>query len=269
MSLEHPVSAGIFKSRGVTLVGWGKPARTVGINSFGIKTLCKGHNERLSVVDDAGILLMRSLEKASALLDTTTIRKDPVRFHMNGRMLERWFLKSMVNLFIRDMRDWHWPGGNAPNDPPLHIVRAVYGMESIPYPNGLYDLNIPGRATTDETSVGLMGMADREGTFIGGRFDFRNLLYIFWLGQKTPLPGPYTSPVMFDGRTKNIALTYHNRAGLFQGQHAKCEFLFDWPGPSRTFAPRTMEPAESDVALRMTRQQAADAGYSEWLDVAV
>ena len=95
-SKEHYVSGGIFDHTVVSVFGlpWCKdqPA-SVGLNNAVSKILCQTHNSQLSPFDSEASKLSRFL--------SSNVLEDPLKndsITIDGIMLEKWFIKTMVNL---------------------------------------------------------------------------------------------------------------------------------------------------------------------------
>jgi hypothetical protein len=62
------------------------------------------------------------------LFDATALQHDT-----DGLLLERWFLKHAVNLFVVSRSTKRWLGGSAPSNPPKQIVEAAFGLVNPSY----------------------------------------------------------------------------------------------------------------------------------------
>ena len=104
-SREHYISKGLFEGDSIIQKGlpWCKfEEKEIGLASASAKILCKTHNERLSILDDEAIRAFDSLREI-LLLQSRQKKLAPriwkVRtWHLNGLLLDRWFLKTLVNL---------------------------------------------------------------------------------------------------------------------------------------------------------------------------
>src|SRR6266581_2523260 len=105
ISREHIITAGLFPDDKIIVQGlpWCRNERKeIGLAALTKKNLCTKHNSNLSVVDDAGISSMNVLREATQLTNLRIRHKITrpriMRFQIDGRALERWFLKTFINI---------------------------------------------------------------------------------------------------------------------------------------------------------------------------
>lgn len=186
MSREHVVSASLWDGPAIQVVGfpWCRTEpKTVGVPSLTAKILCRRHNSSLSDVDAAGARAFKTLRKAALLQDQRSKRQPRKRwkvipFLIDGSLLERWFLKTAINLGASNSTSGKWRlSGGSLDDPPLSLIEAALGIKSLQAPLGLYAVakvgeSIPSRSEVEvrtllDPSDGLVGMLF---TFVGFRF---------------------------------------------------------------------------------------------------
>lgn len=132
-SREHYISDGIFDSESVTafgLPGCRDQPITMGMRSAVAKILCGKHNSALSEFDAEAAKLSKFL--VSNVLDKPLAEG---ALCLNGKRLEKWALKTFINLgYIRGLHR------GQPNrlDPPAHIVRYIFLDEPVADGVGLY-----------------------------------------------------------------------------------------------------------------------------------
>jgi hypothetical protein len=129
------ISAGVINDVSVTVFGFpwcrDKP-RTIGLNSAVANVLCTGHNSALSDLDNEAGRFSKFLIEAYL---------QPQGYHaitLNGWLLERWALKTFVNLgYVQKLHR------GQPNmiEPPEWLVRYIFRNESIPDGIGLYHIS--------------------------------------------------------------------------------------------------------------------------------
>lgn len=245
MTGEHPVSRAFFKTTGIRTASWDKPAhKTIGINSFTLKTLCENHNNGLSELDALGGRYSEALRKVLAMMAGGTIVNKPILHKWPGLLLERWFLKCMINLLIRDGKGMRWSNGAPPDTPPLEVVRAVFGLAPVTYPVGLWDVHIVGRNAVPENQFNCLLTCKQDGTFVAARMECHTLFYLFWMAEEPPEferdamiiradTSDITKPLkLYDDHPDHL-VTYHNPAGLFKTPTLHVEFQYEWPEPPR------------------------------------
>lgn len=148
ISGEHYISKGIFEAKSVTIRGlsWcrDKPIK-IGIGSAVAKILCEKHNSALSKFDNEAANLSRFLEQnvLDKPLNQTSIA-------LNGRHLEKWALKTFLNLGY--MRALH-PDQEKNLIPPNYLVDHIYRDAPIPEGVGLYFIS--GSITNQDFNSGI------------------------------------------------------------------------------------------------------------------
>lgn len=136
MSREHYVSDGIFDGQSITAIGltWCRDEpRTISLNSAVAKILCGKHNSALSDFDSEAA-------KLSRFLVSDVYRQPSVEasIKLNGRLLEKWALKTFLNLGY--LRALHREQPNA-IEPPESLISYIYRNTSIPDGIGLYHVS--------------------------------------------------------------------------------------------------------------------------------
>jgi len=130
---EHYISDGIFDGESVTAFGlpWCRDQPiTVGMRSAVAKILCGKHNSALSPFDAEAAKLSKFL--------VTNVLDQPLAvaaIRLNGNRLEKWALKTFLNLgYIRGLHR------GQPNrlDPPAHVVRHIFLDEPVADGVGIY-----------------------------------------------------------------------------------------------------------------------------------
>lgn len=162
LSREHIVSDGLWTGPSITVQGFPWCARspiTVGRAAITAKILCREHNSLLSPVDEGGILAFQALRQATQLAQRR--RKIPQRqwmlhcFTVDGDLLERWFLKTAINIASMGATPVQWLQEATADGLPALFVEAAYGRTRLPAPMGLYAAATPGETVNDIESVEL------------------------------------------------------------------------------------------------------------------
>jgi hypothetical protein len=106
LSGQHTVTKGLFTEDSVVVQGldWCKEPKTIGLSSLTRKILCTHHNSKLSLVDDAAIAAFNAFRKSVQLTDIREKIKERrwavLHLPVDGAKLERWFLKTLINITI-------------------------------------------------------------------------------------------------------------------------------------------------------------------------
>lgn len=147
-SREHYISDGIFDGQQVTAIGlsWCRHVpMTIGLKSAVAKILCGKHNSALSPFDTEAGKLSRFLQ--------TNILHHPLEegtISLNGSLLEKWALKTFLNLgYIRGLHR------EQPNrlEPRPDLVRYIY--ENAPIADGVGLYLVTGKVSNDDSARGV------------------------------------------------------------------------------------------------------------------
>lgn len=236
-SKEHLVSAALFEGGKIDVVGfhWCKDKpKSVGIASLASGILCKKHNNALSPLDSSAVRAFDSLRRATKLSNARgkeRLRKWKVqRFEMpEPWLLERWFLKTAINLIVVNAGDDVWrQTGSCAVDPPLDLVRVAFGLRPMEQPMGLYAAVSLGEDVPFSDRVEFAPLTYGGANIIGGLFVFRGLRFVLHLeGQR--LPAVLNVPGSADPRWEISGLHYHlKRVNWKVGSHLSHYLQFLW-----------------------------------------
>ena len=187
---EHLVSESIFVGPAITVTGapWratGAP-KTIGLASAVANILCGVHNSRLSGTDSAAGDAMKALRGFIGTQESRR-RLTPrawliVVYRISGLLLERWFLKTLINLTVVRDKGLLWNASQPFNRPPAHLVRAAFGLERLTFPAGLYfDGQVQKKITSDREGLESIHVLDAENQVVGARFLLRGFPFLLWL----------------------------------------------------------------------------------------
>lgn len=159
ISGEHVVSRSVFIAPTVRVHGfaWCKDAaKEVGVGSITAKVLCARHNSALAPLDTAAGNAFQMMRDALALSQKRTKLlaweiPELVRFTIDAPLLERWLLKTLLNLYVgsanRIGRYGTGPGRFRPT-----WSRSHSGALRFPVIRGCRSLRTRGCSTTSTTS---------------------------------------------------------------------------------------------------------------------
>lgn len=190
----------------------GRPVK-IGLSSLTAKILCSKHNSDLSDIDAAGAEAFGALREATGLSNFRSAfpkkRWTVKRSRIDGRGLERWFLKTLINMsFERD-----FPIGSdsaAAGVPSRRLVKIAFGQVEFGPGAGLYSVVHVGQQIQSNDTVRFAPLI-HNGSFIrGGLFAFRGLKYFLSLEpeQWAQLP---KGVVIFGEDWSVSQLNFHNR----------------------------------------------------------
>jgi hypothetical protein len=212
MSGEHAVSKGLFTHDVVNVQGlnWCKDEpKTIGLNSLTRKILCTHHNSTLSPVDDAAIAAFDAFRESVRLTDIRqTIKENRwnvVHLPLDGDGLERWFLKTLINLTVGG-KEKIGPKSDTPGEPSSDLVDIAFGHRKFVPNAGLYYSGELGETINSEDRVTIAPFFDSKNQHVlGGTFHFHGFRFMLYLGE--------------DGFTGNVTLVH--RDGSKSSQHSK------------------------------------------------
>jgi hypothetical protein len=146
-SREHYISEGLWKNpvlrvRGFPWLSGGE--KDLPISSLTAKILCTEHNNRLSPLDSEAIRVFKWLDEIWRLQEVRRkLRRTKFwtvkRYTVNGNLFERWAVKTAIGLCCAFDKNLRWKQTGSPcNQPPVDILKAVYGETPFLAPMGLY-----------------------------------------------------------------------------------------------------------------------------------
>lgn len=193
---EHYVTGGLWSASSITISGFnwqnGK-AKVLPVGSLEAKILCTTHNNQLGEhVDAEAIRIFKTIGAIGRDFQDSQINPQrkkrllPKRYAVNGKLLERWAAKTLIDFVCvegKSATSWHGTG-NPAIEPPLDVVRAVYGKTRFNAPMGLY----LAQENTSEPHLVLEEAIrvdprfhPEDGGLVGGFLEFRNFGFLIWL----------------------------------------------------------------------------------------
>ena len=206
LSREHLWSNGLDDQPQLVVRGfpWCKEeAKVVGAAALTSKILCETHNGLLSPVDTEASTFFKQLGTAAGLhverrSETQPDQWDVHETVVDGQLLERWFVKTAINLALVGRSDLRWHlTDTALSEVPPDFVKAAFGEVSLPPHMGLYAVATVGVPTRYEQQVSFAPTLKGGTHIVGGTFEFRGLRYLLWLEDR-PIPEPTSSVVRSD-----------------------------------------------------------------------
>jgi hypothetical protein len=201
-SREHIISAGIFPGGTIYVKGFPwcpDDLKEISVSSFTKKVLCEWHNNTLTHVDQAGIGAMNVLRQ-EVQISTAREKMKPRRwtvekFQIDGRGLERWFLKTLINVAVEGI---HKIGRDSieSGKPSDRLVRIAFGMETFKPKAGMYSLGHVGQSLKLREGVLLNPLIDTAKDIVGVLFHFHGYRFLLYLEEEglqpnIPIPGMF------------------------------------------------------------------------------
>jgi hypothetical protein len=233
-SREHPVSKSLFSSGVVDVHGFPwckeKPAQ-VGIASLTAKILCRHHNSELSSLDEAALQAFGVFQEACRLTEVRQKMKPTVwnikKYRINGPKLERWFLKTLINLCF-DRGHAIGRDSQAEGRPSERLVRIAYGLEPFQGKAGLYSVSRVGMNINWEDVVQFVPLFKNNLNVEAAIFSFRGWMMLLFLENEGP-PPPLTGVYMNDEHLADSTLGFHSKQiNVGVGKHISHRIFFDW-----------------------------------------
>ncbi len=172
-SAEHIVSKCLFPEGVVHVSGfeWCKgETKSIGVNGLERQILCKTHNSALSEADTEA-------KNAIALFQRSAppTKDDPLGNNIvNGRKLERWLLKTAINLSFRgNLHIGVGMNGSMPGLPSPYLIDVAFGKLPFSHQMGAYFL-FPAEETLHQPSEIIMIPLIKDGHIGGFYFELRS-----------------------------------------------------------------------------------------------
>jgi hypothetical protein len=233
ISHEHVVSRALFEGDQVTVRGfpWCKDPIKIRLPRLTAKILCKYHNNSLSSLDAEGakaFATMREMTRLSNVRAALPPRAWRIaRHHINGPLLERWFLKTLINLtFDREYRVGSdseragWPSNR--------LVEIAFGKAQFTEQAGLSCVVHVGQQIKSDDTVVVSPLIQNTTYVCGGLFVLRGIRYFLSLDP----PGLARLPngVIVNGEDWGLSqLNFHNRElRNMVGKHLSQVIHSDW-----------------------------------------
>lgn len=184
---EHLISASLFpKAKGIFVQGFNWCADTqieISIASLTAKILCKHHNNNLSKLDDAAGHAFNNFEFISKLMHEAVSTNSRIRVkesHVNALLLERWLLKTLINVSYQG----NYLIGNSTTKgiPEDNLVKICFGKSAFNNGAGMYVAANTGDMMGFGSHLTFSPLIEKsENRIVGGLFGFAGLSIFLWL----------------------------------------------------------------------------------------
>jgi hypothetical protein len=189
MSGEHTVSKGLFTDDVVVVQGlsWCKEPKTIGLSNLTRKILCTHHNSILHPVDDAAIAAFDAFRESVRLTDIREKMKERrwavEHLQLDGDLLERWFLKTLINVTLGG-KEKIGPKSYTDGEPSPDLVEIAFGLRKFVPNAGLYNSQETGETIDSQDGVSITPFFDSQNEYVlGGSFIFRGFRFMLYLGE--------------------------------------------------------------------------------------
>lgn len=234
LSREHLITESLFSGDSVRVQGfpWCKDHPIeIGISGLAAKILCVRHNSSLSPVDEAGAQAFSVLREMCRLSNVRERMKarywNVVRYRINGPVLERWFLKTLINLCC----DRDYPIGRRSTivgRPTEQLARIAFGLEPFEHRAGLYFVVRAGMRVDSTETVSFAPLIKHGAHIEGGLFAFRGLLLLLFLEPEGP-PVPLNGVCINGEDLGHAQFNFHNQEiTVNTGKYRSQVLTIDW-----------------------------------------
>ena len=235
ISREHIISDAMFPGPIVRVKGlsWCPDEfKEIGVANFAKKVLCEQHNNSLSDVDQAGVAAVKvfrdEVQIHNARNAMKSIRWTIRRFEIDGLGLERWCLKTLINVAAegeyRIGRD-----SDAVGQPSARLVRVAFGKENFRPRAGLYGLGRVGEKLQISDGFRVIPYVDRENILVGGLFGIHGYRFLMYV-EEDGVRDTISMPDLDSGLDYENQTLYPLRRLDFKiGKHLSHVFEFVYP----------------------------------------
>jgi hypothetical protein len=235
-SREHIISAGIFPEGTILVKGFPwcpDELKEISVASFTKRVLCERHNNTLTHVDQAGIGAM-NVFRQEVQINNAREKLKPRRwrvekFQIDGRGLERWFLKTLINVATDGIYKIGRDSTEIGN-PSERLVRIAFGLETFKPKAGMYSLGHVGQSLKLREGVLLNPLIDPAKDIVGVLFHFHGYRFLLYLEEEGLQPN-IPIPSMFGEEAHNTRTLYQPEALNFNlGKYPSHAIVFTYQG---------------------------------------
>lgn len=238
---EHLISESILRLfTRVTVVGfpWCEKPKEVGASALTANHLCRNHNSSLSPIDDTALRFFTVLRNQFA----SAVPPVKLPVEIAGLQLERWFLKTAINLILAHGQTMKWPNSGNGGALPETLVRIAFGSDVSSPPAGLYFFGGQGQKVESIDGIRMVALLQDNDSIGGLQWYFRGLSFISWMEIKEqPVWIPFSGGTLLRAGDPGSPLNYHPTCfDLKRGGRPFCEINISWPetvAESSTSAP--------------------------------
>jgi hypothetical protein len=191
---EHIVSESLFATDVVTARGFSwcdGGEKTIGMSSLTAKILCERHNNELSPLDAAASQAFTTFRELARLYEVRLKMKarrwTVVHDRIDGRLLERWFLKTLINMCI-DSSERIGPQSVCAGVPDESLVKIAFGRDSFHGRAGLYGAGHAGQNIRCAEELHANVLVKNAQVIGGALFQFRGFCFLLFLDEGGPPP---------------------------------------------------------------------------------
>ncbi|MFN0103526.1 MAG: hypothetical protein ACKV2U_15715 [Bryobacteraceae bacterium] len=215
LSGEHIITESLFSGNNIGVKGmpWGREGyKFIGKASYTSNILCRKHNSDLSPIDEAGTFAFATFR---TMAEISTNRRgmlqsgvwagrfDLVEQRISGNGLERWLLKTLINMEIAGKQGYRVGPHAPPNKIDPELVEIAFGLRSFRDRAGLYFAAFEAEAINMQERVvytsWIKGVPPDLSYVGAGAFSFYGFRYFLCLE-----PAGFPNSIDVQGRKMNL-----------------------------------------------------------------
>jgi hypothetical protein len=234
ISREHWVSRSFFTAPSVSVKGmpWCKlEEKTIGIDSAVARVLCQHHNSMLSPLDtEAGKFtqVLRAHQRLYEQRSRTGVADGYRRFAINAKLLERWMLKTIINVHI-DGKLVIGQGPGIQGQPTLALVKAAFGIDSPGGGFGMYVASHINMAINFAETLAIAPLILAGGNEIhGALLNVYGLFFYFNATEHQAIPTGAVEVLGIDWNKCQFAKRFRTMRAVLPNGARSHEIRFNW-----------------------------------------
>jgi hypothetical protein len=194
ISREHTVTRAMFLDKEITVSGppWcARVPKNIGLANLTAKVLCVVHNSALSEVDQEAVRFAEAMRESFRLL---TVRHNLKprrwtikRFPVDGQRMERWFLKTLINVACHRGSPIG-PDSHHRGLPSNSLVEIAFGRRTFEPNAGLYGVYDAPEKRPHMDGILIHAVNTTENRVVGAVFSFLGFRLLLFLDRKGPPP---------------------------------------------------------------------------------
>jgi hypothetical protein len=235
-SREHWVSKAIFTEDHLTIQGlrWCNEPKPIGVAAATSKTLCQRHNSMLAELDSAAGQAFATIRESLVLYRKRQRTLMPwqmpevLRFRIDAGLLERWTVKTMINLVQIGSPVVLSEGSRLSHgEVPAEMVEIVYGLRPFEGHAGLYVVGANDMRLDLQDRV-VFSSVVKDGHAAGAGFELHGLRMLLWILKDAPPPDPLGNLVVAGGAPHASPKWRFKHIGMKLGIWMSHYVDFDW-----------------------------------------
>jgi len=196
-SREHWVSEAVFAADKVRVQGlrWCKEEPSIiGLANATSKVLCKTHNSALSPLDAAAGRAFDAMRDSMGTVNRHRATLMPwqrpavERFKIDAGLLERWLVKTAINLALIGRPVRIGDDGGATHEVPRSWAEIAFGIRPFQGHAGMYIVAAAGSKQSWEDDIAFVPLLTDDNQLVAAGFKLFGLRALLWMRTQQPVP---------------------------------------------------------------------------------